>query len=56
MPTIKSSADLQNNYNEISTFCHNCSLRHPADAVNCTIYVFKKLPPVYSLFHCMQGV
>lgn len=22
MPTIKSSADLRNNYNEISTFCH----------------------------------
>lgn len=25
MPTIKSSADLRNNYNEISTFCHNYS-------------------------------
>ena len=23
MPTIKSSADLRNNYNEISKFCHN---------------------------------
>lgn len=23
MPIIKSSADLRNNYNEISTFCHN---------------------------------
>ncbi len=23
MPTIKSSADLRNNYNEISTLCHN---------------------------------
>ena len=23
MPKIKSSADLRNNYNEISTFCHN---------------------------------
>ena len=23
MPEIKSSADLRNNYNEISTFCHN---------------------------------
>ncbi len=23
MPAIKSSADLRNNYNEISTFCHN---------------------------------
>lgn len=23
MPTIKSSADLRNNYNEISTFCHS---------------------------------
>lgn len=23
MPTIRSSADLRNNYNEISTFCHN---------------------------------
>ena len=23
MPVIKSSADLRNNYNEISTFCHN---------------------------------
>ena len=23
MSTIKSSADLRNNYNEISTFCHN---------------------------------
>ena len=23
MPTIKSNADLRNNYNEISTFCHN---------------------------------
>ena len=23
MPTIKSSADLRNNYNEISTYCHN---------------------------------
>lgn len=22
MPTIRSSADLRNNYNEISTFCH----------------------------------
>jgi hypothetical protein len=22
MPTIKSSADLRNSYNEISTFCH----------------------------------
>jgi PHD/YefM family antitoxin component YafN of YafNO toxin-antitoxin module len=22
MPTIKSSAELRNNYNEISTFCH----------------------------------
>ncbi|MCD8020414.1 MAG: type II toxin-antitoxin system Phd/YefM family antitoxin [Clostridiales bacterium] len=22
MPTIKSSTDLRNNYNEISTFCH----------------------------------
>lgn len=25
MPNIKSSADLRNNYNEISTFCHNYS-------------------------------
>ncbi len=25
MPTIKSSADLRNNYNEISSFCHNYS-------------------------------
>lgn len=25
MPTIKSSADLRNNYNEISTFCHEYS-------------------------------
>ena len=23
MPTIRSSADLRNNYNEISTYCHN---------------------------------
>jgi PHD/YefM family antitoxin component YafN of YafNO toxin-antitoxin module len=23
MPAIKSSAELRNNYNEISTFCHN---------------------------------
>ena len=23
MPTIRSSAELRNNYNEISTFCHN---------------------------------
>ena len=23
MPNIKSSTDLRNNYNEISTFCHN---------------------------------
>ena len=23
MPAIKSSTDLRNNYNEISTFCHN---------------------------------
>lgn len=23
MPTIKSSADLRNSYNDISTFCHN---------------------------------
>lgn len=23
MPIIRSSADLRNNYNEISTFCHN---------------------------------
>ena len=31
MPAIKSSADLRNNYNEISTFCHKfsdlCSLQ-----------------------------
>lgn len=25
MPNIKSSADLRNNYNEISTFCHSYS-------------------------------
>lgn len=25
MPKIKSSADFRNNYNEISTFCHNYS-------------------------------
>ncbi|MCD8039598.1 MAG: type II toxin-antitoxin system Phd/YefM family antitoxin [Lachnospiraceae bacterium] len=25
MPAIKSSADLRNNYNEISTFCHDYS-------------------------------
>ncbi len=25
MPAIKSSADLRNNYNEISTFCHKFS-------------------------------
>ena len=25
MPTIKSSADLRNSYNEISTFCHTYS-------------------------------
>lgn len=25
MPTIRSSADLRNNYNEISTFCHSYS-------------------------------
>lgn len=25
MPTIRSSADLRNNYNEISTFCHDFS-------------------------------
>lgn len=23
MPAIRSSADLRNNYNEVSTFCHN---------------------------------
>ena len=27
MPTIKSSADLRNNYNEISTYCHIARLR-----------------------------
>lgn len=25
MPTIRSSADLRNNYNEISSFCHSSS-------------------------------
>ena len=25
MPTIKSSADLRNRYNEISSFCHTCN-------------------------------
>ena len=25
MPTIRSSADLRNSYNDISTFCHNYS-------------------------------
>ena len=28
MPKIRSSADLRNNYNEISTFCHDLSLIH----------------------------
>ena len=46
MPTIKSSADLRNNYNEISTYCHN----YPEPVAVMSIEAYEELTSRFELY------
>ena len=56
MPNIKSSADLRNNYNEISTFCHNYSepvfitKNGKGDLAVMSIEAYEDLPSRFELY------
>jgi len=60
MPTIKSSTDLRNNYNEVSNFCHNS--REPVfitkngqgDLAVMSIELFEQLCGMYELYHLLD--
>lgn len=60
MPTIKSSTDLRNNYNEISTFCHE--IKEPVfitkngrgDLAVMSIDLFNKLMGKYELYSSLS--
>lgn len=60
MPNIKSSADLRNNYNEISTFCHNYSepvfitKNGKGDLVVMSIEAYEQLVGRFDLYGLIQ--
>ncbi|WP_116711559.1 type II toxin-antitoxin system Phd/YefM family antitoxin [Gardnerella vaginalis] len=60
MPTIKSSTDLRNNYNEISTFCHETkepvfiTKNGRGDLAVMSIDLFNKLIGKYGLYSSLS--
>jgi len=60
MPTIRSSADLRNRYNEISTFCHNYSepvfitKNGKGDLAVMSIEAYEQLIGRYELYGLLQ--
>lgn len=60
MPTIKSSADLRNNYNEISKFCHTYSepvfitKNGKGDLAVMSIEAYEKLMGRFELYSKLQ--
>jgi len=60
MPNIKSSIDLRNNYNEISSFCHETgepifiTKNGRDDLVVMSIDVFNKFMGRYELYHLLE--
>ena len=60
MPTIRSSADLRNRYNEISTFCHNYSepvfitKNGKGDLAVMSIEAYEQLVGRYELYGLLQ--
>lgn len=60
MPTIKSSTDLRNNYNEISTFCHETkepvfiTKNGRGDLAVMSIDLFNKLMGKYELYSSLS--
>ncbi len=61
MPTIRSSAELRNNYNEISTFCHNYSepvfitKNGKGDLAVMSIETYENLNSRYELYSKIKG-
>ena len=62
MPTIRSSADLRNSYNEISTFCHDYSepvfitKNGKGDLAVMSIEAYEQLIGRYELYGMLQQV
>ncbi len=60
MPTIKSSTDLRNNYNEISTFCHETkepvfiTKNGRGDLAVMSIDLFNKFMSKYELYRLLD--
>lgn len=60
MPTIRSSADLRNSYNEISTFCHDYSepvfitKNGKGDLAVMSIEAYEQLVGRYELYGLLQ--
>ena len=60
MPTIKSSTDLRNNYNEISTFCHETkepvfiTKNGHGDLAVMSIDLFNKFMSKYELYSLLD--
>ncbi|MGF6990270.1 PHD/YefM family antitoxin component YafN of YafNO toxin-antitoxin module [Lachnospiraceae bacterium PM6-15] len=60
MPTIRSSADLRNKYNEISTFCHDYSepvfitKNGKRDLVVMSIEAYEQLVGRHELYELIQ--
>lgn len=60
MPTIKSSTDLRNNYNEISTFCHETkepvfiTKNGRGDLAVMSIDLFNKFMNKYKLYRLLS--
>ena len=60
MPTIKSSADLRNGYNEISTFCHTydepvfITKNGKGDLAVMSIETYEKLMGKMELYACIR--
>ena len=60
MPTIKSSTDLRNNYNEISTFCHETkepvfiTKNGRGDLAIMSIDLFNKFMSKYELYSLLD--
>ena len=60
MPKIRSSADLRNNYNEISTFCHEynepvfITKNGKGDLAVMSIEAYEQLVSRFELYHLIQ--
>ena len=60
MPHIRTSADLRNNYNEISTFCHNyeepvfITKNGKGDLAVLSIEAYEKLTARFELYGAIQ--